>query len=117
MEIIGRSEMRYARCAQTSVRDSGLMDLQTRMMDEANKMIEDSAKRLGAAVDDLRSFIVSGTNPRSCLKSNSSADHCREGAGDGRRRRTSKSKRSTSDGQRVRWLGGDVRDTLLYRYA
>ncbi|KAF7964400.1 hypothetical protein HWV62_21598 [Athelia sp. TMB] len=30
----------------------------TRMMDEANKMIEDSAKRLGAAVDDLRSFII-----------------------------------------------------------
>jgi len=31
----------------------------TRMLDEANRMIEDSAKRLGTAVDDLRSFIVS----------------------------------------------------------
>ncbi|KZP28942.1 tubulin binding cofactor A [Athelia psychrophila] len=30
----------------------------TRMLDEANRMIEDSAKRLGAAVDVLRAYII-----------------------------------------------------------
>jgi len=95
--------MRYARCAWVFARESCLMDLQTRMMDEANKMIEDSAKRLGAAVDDLRSYLVSAINRRSCLKSNSAIDHRREGAGNGKRRRTSKGQGSASDGQRVRW--------------